>query len=367
MGNIASSSNSISSNDESNLNQCIVNLDSLVKSKLQNIINKRDIKDIETIKRDIDITRLSDYYNKLNNFKKYLDDYQKNPQNSQNPLFNILKHKQQNMNNETMQALERYNLLIRLLIKKRLIYRYSILYLTIKILSLNAILKSNLNILDKTIGTILSTHTFRENQKDVYDKIMKIITNLDKNKFTDTSETIKTDKEVEDITRLYNENLNKIKQVSVKVLTSADVKPLDMIGGDNSNNNQIQIPEIQNFMKGFETDYTTFKQYDRRAKFYIQNVTEIIKAYSNIYITILQKKKNENDGIDMDELVKKFADVNLFLDKFLPTSAINPTVQPSFKQLLLNTVGIIKNYNEEFIKEFEPIRKKLENKVEDQV
>ncbi len=378
MGNIASSSNIINSNDEMNLNDCITKLHNLVTEKFMLDPNKYNDpikrKDIEIIRSNTEFSNLKKYYDRLNSLRKVLEEFQKNPaENSQNQevrkLFNIFKNKQQDMSDETKIALDKYNLLIRLIMKKRLIYRYSILYLTIKILSLNNVLRYHLQMLDSTIGGVMQTYSMKENHKEIYEKIMNIITTLDKNKFSNTSEDLKKkEAEIEKIRNQYNENFNKIKEMSVKILSSTTAKPIEMIGGgDTSSIDKIQNNTINNFMEGYKTDYETYKQYDRRAKFYIKNVTIIIQAYSDIYKTLLQQKKKENDGIDMDELTKKFNDSTIFLETYIPRSTVNPisAEKISFKNLLLRTIEIINRNNQEFKKEFDPIIEQLQKSNED--
>ncbi len=330
-------------------------------TKLEKYKNDNKISS-DIFNKSLDWNNIITYKKKIDAFKNFVISQNQSQQSLSLNLDKILLEKDAKLSlkPEARTILDKYNSLISALVKKRIIYKYCILYLTIKILFLNFTIRDNLLRLDATINTFLNLHKHENNQQAIYDSIVKILGDLN-NDYRTVDENYFREKEteIESLRNRYNEDLKKLKSITPITVNNLPQEPSTMSGGASSVNiyklsENIKIEPIRLFMDGYIKDFGTFKDYDRKAQKYIVDVTSTIDAYYRIYIVILQKINNINQGVDLQILSDKFKEINEKIKQNYFRSDTDDDKHPAklfkdnFKGLLLDTIDKIKKDSKEF-------------------
>ncbi len=318
MGNI----NSLVYNDKSEKTQNI--------EIIKNLDN--DIKNLfELVREKIDKARKQDLQ------KYYLDLVNIND--------NIVKNNNNLFNNNTDESTQKYNRLISIIIRKRLIYRLSYLYINLYVIILNIDVIKKLNETDEILNKFLKTtvlKTVDDGNKDLYQKITNIVRDIDKN-FLDKINTNMSYREK--TTEVYSNQFNQIVKNNEEL--SNFIKKTYQQGGSYENQNKLTgSNNIDKFLIGLKKDYSKYYESQGLLLVYTNKIIQIINEYFNIYQNIINQRTVYSNDINVKDLDDKFYNINKwFLDN-------SNDFTGDLKKKLSELYGTIRRENETFNNEF---------------
>lgn len=272
---------------------------------------------------------------------QYYNDLKKIKINLYDNLNNVLKS-----DKETVSSLNKYNMLFKTIVKKRLLFRLCYLYINLHVATLNNLIIAHLKETNSLINNLLKNNSGTKDGTELYKKIVNIIKNID----NDYINTTRYDTESKNIINLFNQKLSEIEVNNQSLKNIADsvtsTRRVHFAGGgllDDENKNKLNIESLENFLSGLEADYKKYKEAEKISFYYTQKIQVIITLYFDIYQKLLIKS---TDNVDTENIAKQFKYINQFFNT--ESKDFNEELKKSLQKLCAS----IENANETFKKEF---------------
>jgi succinate dehydrogenase flavin-adding protein (antitoxin of CptAB toxin-antitoxin module) len=315
-----------------NINSLKYNEESIKAQNIQIIENlDNDIKNLFNLVR-----------NKIDKAKK--QDLQKYYLDLININDNIAKNNNNLLSNNQDESTQKYNRLISIIIRKRLIYRLSYLYINLYVILLNIDVMRKLNETDEILNKFLKSTVLKttDGNTNLYQKITNIVKDIDK----DFLNKINTDMPYRDQTiAVYSNQFNQIVKNNDEL--SNFIKTTYQQGGaDDISNKFTGSNNIDKFLIGLKKDYNKYYQSQGLLTTYTNKIIQIINEYFNIYQNIINQRTVYSSDINVKVLDDTFYNINKwFLDN-------SNDFTGDLKKKLSELYGTIRRENETFNNEF---------------
>jgi hypothetical protein len=268
--------------------------------------------------------------NKQKLILKKIEEYKLSLDNIKNNIYSQLKN-----NLKESEDLNKYNDYLNILIKKRLFFRYNILFLILKILLINFTIKLNLDLLGKELITILKEPKLKQNEETfITDLINQIKTiDIDIEKINDNNESNQKLTSIlsrtQDLFTKYNNETKK----NIKMNTSA-ISTIIQGGGEEPINSKAL------FLSAYEKDLNLYKEYKEFSIKFLTELIKIIENYYIIYISLIEESKKKSK--DFSLILNKFNSLNDIFKNSSLTEISKPTILSTLTEYLTTINGVIK-------------------------
>lgn len=252
---------------------------------------------------------------------------------------------------------EKYNNLLKGLIKKRIIYRLGYLYLNLHITNLNSQILVHLRQTDQILNKVLQDSSkYKTTNANLYKQITDIVSNIDKDFVKSNINIQETNNDVNNIIRTYTNKINELKASDIQLKNIPDFSR--MVGGSEVGTTieNTKIGSIDSFLDGFKKDYSFYKQAERLSKFYTEKIIKIINLYFTIYKNLVETSKKTSDGADIEAISKAMERINGHFEKRSINVDLNQEYLRTALQRLLNSINVSNDIlKKEFIDKVNPV------------
>ena len=299
-----------------------------------NVIRQMDI-DInyllEIVKKKLQILNKDD----LNKYFIELDDINKNIANT------LPKILQSTTTDSTNESFDKYSKMINVLVRKRLIYRLSYLYINLHVLVFNKSMLNHLSqtnsILKKIIETSTTTNQ-KDTNKDLYTNIENILKQYNDNFDNNLSQSI-----IADNIHKYNQEFSKIQNNDIALRNLGNFT-LQGGGGTTIDTFKTGNTNIDSFLKGLNRDFSKYKNSQVKLTDYTNLIIKIFTEYFQIYANIIRNRTPASNNVDINLLENKFQSIN----KWFSDVDFDTYLKKNFRDLY----STIRIYNDDFNNQF---------------